>query len=93
MRRFVVKYKLLKLTVPFVLIVILDGCASTTKISNSNQIATQESLHQLVDQQEILNLISQYSYSWNSKQLDQFAAIFLKMLLGNGGPQEHKKPR
>ncbi len=59
-----------------VLIVIFGGCASTTKPNVDSQMAAQESLQQLIDQHEILELISQYSYSWDNKQPDKFAAIF-----------------
>jgi len=59
-----------------VLIVIFGGCASTAKTNVDSQVVVQESLQQLIDQQEILEIISQYSYSWDNKQPDKLAAIF-----------------
>jgi len=55
-----------------IVMTILGGCATTPNINIDNQMAVQ----QLIEQQKILKLISQYSYCWDSKQPDKLATLF-----------------
>ncbi len=70
------KSKLAQCLTILMVTVVLGGCATTSKICKDDQVAVQESLQQLIDQQEIRELISHYSYSWDSKQPDKLAALF-----------------
>ncbi len=66
------------------LIVLFGGCASMTKKDVGSQ---------LIDQQEVLETLYQYTYNFDGKKPDKFAELFTENAVWEIFPRGAEKPR
>jgi hypothetical protein len=70
-----------------------DDDDSATK-QTDEQTAVQTSLKQLTEKQPVLDLIFQYSYTWDKKDPDAFAKLFTEDAVWEWwGPEDVQEPR
>ena len=72
--------------------VLMLGCGTAMEAEATEQKSVQESLKRLVAQREILELISQYSYTWDGKDPDGLAKLFTKDAVWEWWGPGAKKP-